>query len=255
MSAALIAMRALLASGSVDAASARLEAAGEGEAALLLVQHPEVGRLLAALPDHDAATDPAALARVFDRLVAASPDAAVALYSLGDPDLLAAFTAEVLERLDAWGLAGTGRRVLELGCGIGRFLAPTGAIGLDISPAMLAEARRRLPAAVLVQGSGREIPFADASLDAILAVDSFPYIVQAGLAAALLAEAARVLRPGGELVILNYAYGSEAELPALAAANGFAILLAGARPFRRWDASAWRLRRRAGPGRGARYAA
>jgi SAM-dependent methyltransferase len=246
MSAALAAMRALLASGSVAAARARLEAAGEGEAALLLARHPEADRIIAALPNHDAATDPAALARVFDRLVAASPEAAVALYSLGDPELLDAATAEVVVLLEAWGLTAPGRRVLELGCGIGRFLARTGAIGVDISPAMLAEARRRLPSAALVRSSGREIPFADKSLDAILAVDAFPYIVQAGLAAAHLAEAARVLRPGGELVILNYAYGSEAELPTLAAAQGFAVAVAGIRPFRRWDASAWRLRRSVG---------
>jgi SAM-dependent methyltransferase len=246
MSAGLVAMRALLAAGSVGAACARLEAAGEREAARLLAHHPEADGLLAALPDHDAATDPATLARVFDRLVAASPEGAVALYSLGDPALLAAATAEVLDLLHRWGVTAPGRRVLELGCGIGRFLAGTGAIGLDISPAMLAEARRRRPAAALVQGSGREIPFADESLDAILAVDTFPYIVQTGLAPAHLAEAARVLRPGGELVIFNYAYGDEAALPGLAARSGFAVRVGGANLFERWDASAWRLQRSLG---------
>jgi SAM-dependent methyltransferase len=241
MSDALVAMRALLSAGSVAAACARLEAEGETTAARLLARHPEGDRLLAALPDHDAASDPAAVARVFDRLVAESPEGAVALYSLGDPDLLAAATEEVLTLLRAWSVS-----ALELGCGIGRFLAGTGAIGLDISPGMLAEARRRLPAARLVQGSGRELPFAAASLDAILAVDTFPYIVQAGLAEAHLAEAARVLRPEGELLVFNYAYRSEAALPALAARHGFLVRVAGTHPFRCWDASAWRLQRSSG---------
>jgi SAM-dependent methyltransferase len=246
MSDALVAMRALLSAGSVAAACARLEVEGETTAARLLARHPEGDRLLAALPDHDAASDPAAVARVFDRLVAESPEGAVALYSLGDPDLLAAATEEVLALLRAWSVLAPGRTLLEVGCGIGRFLAGTGAIGLDISPGMLAEARRRLPAARLVQGSGRELPFADASLDAILAVDSFPYIVQAGLAEAHLAEAARVLRPEGELLVFNYAYRSEAALPALGARYGFLVRVPGAHPFRCWDASAWRLQRSSG---------
>lgn len=247
MSAALAAMRALLSEGGVAAAVARLEADGEADAARLLARHPEADHLLRALPDHGAAADPASLARAFDRLVAASPEGAVALYSLGDPALLAAATEEVLALLRAWRVIAPGRRILELGCGIGRFLEATGAIGLDISRGMLAEARRRLPAARLVRGSGRELPFADAAFDAVLAVDTFPYIVQAGLAELHFAEAARVLAPGGELVVFNYVYGSERALPELAVRYGFWPEIAGTRPFRLWDGSAWRLRRRAGP--------
>ena len=244
----MAAMTALLATGSIAAARARLEAEGAVEAARLLDGRPDLERAIAAIPDHAAPLEPTRLAALFDRAVAASPEASVALYSLGDPALLEQATREVLDVLLAWGVVAPGRRILELGCGIGRFLAATGAVGLDISWGMLREARRRLPAAALVQGSGREIPVADAALDTLLAVDAFPYIVQSGLGETHLREAARVLRPGGELVILNYAYGDESALPALAAVNGFAVSIAGGRPFRHWDATAWRLRKRRSSG-------
>jgi SAM-dependent methyltransferase len=241
VSAAVQAMRALLECGSVAAAVGRLRDAKAEEAARLLAAHPDADRLLSAQLDHSSVSDARSLARAFDRLVAISPEGSVALYSLGDPAILAAATDEVLGLLRTWQILGPARRVLELGCGIGRFLPGTGAIGHDVSWGMLAEARRRLPGAALVQGSGCEIPVADRSLDVILAVDTFPYIVQAGLAETHLAEAARVLRAGGEIAIFNYAYGSEDELPALAARNRFRITVAGVRPFHVWDASAWRL--------------
>jgi SAM-dependent methyltransferase len=242
MTPAMAAARALLAERSSARACARLEASGDTGAARFLAGHREVERLLPLLPDHEASLDVAALALTFDRLVAASPEAAVAFYSLGDPALLAAATQEVVDALRGWCLIGDDRRVIEIGCGIGRFLSATGAVGIDISWGMLKEARRRLPAAALAQTAGRDIPIGDGGLDTVLAIDSFPYIVQAGLAEAQLAEAARVLKPGGELVIFNYAYGDESGLPALASAHGFHVVLGGERLLRLWDASCWRLR-------------
>jgi SAM-dependent methyltransferase len=243
MSPAVAAARALLAERSSEKACVRLQASGDTEAARLLIEHREVETLVALLPDHTASLDAAELALIFDRLVAASPEAAVGFYSLGDPALLAAATHEVVQVLRDWRLIGDERRVLEIGCGIGRFLGATGAVGIDISQGMLKEARRRLPAAALVQTSGRDIPIGDGRLDTVLAIDSFPYVVQAGLAEAQLAEVARILTPGGELVIFNYAYGDESGLPALASGHGFQVLLAGERLLRLWDASCWRLRR------------
>src|SRR6185437_7638601 len=118
---------------------------------------------------------------------------------------------------------------------------------------MLEEARRRCAGIAnlsFVLGSGADLePLADRSIDLVLAVDSFPYIAQCGmpLVERHLAEAARVLAPGGEQVILNFSYRSLAEdrrdIAELAPRHGFAVELNGARPFTLWDGAAFRLRR------------
>lgn len=199
-----------------------------------------------------------ALAAAFDAAVRADPEASVALYALGSAQLLRETTAEVVDVLRGWGVLARDRVVLEIGCGIGRFeaaLAPEVAlvVGIDVSAAMLAEARRRcagIAEAAFVRSSGLDLAaFVDARFDLVLAVDSFPYLVQAGpeLAARHVEEAARVLKPGGDLVILNYSYRGDpgrdrADLAPLAA-GCFRLLRAGERPFRLWDGAAFHLRR------------
>lgn len=98
-----------------------------------------------------------------------------------------------------------GRLVLDLGCGKGRFarvLAAQGArvVGLDLSAAMLGEADGS--SLQRVQGSARRLPFASATFDAAVAVEVFEHVEPAALDASF-AEAARVLRPGGILVIVD----------------------------------------------------
>jgi ubiquinone/menaquinone biosynthesis C-methylase UbiE len=80
--------------------------------------------------------------------VAESEEASVALYSLGNPALLGAATGELVRLLQEWGVSRPSRAVLDLGCGIGRVAArlapPVGSVrGIDISPGMIAAARRR----------------------------------------------------------------------------------------------------------------
>ena len=192
----------------------------------------------------------------FDRLAATAPEAGVALYALGDPALLAAATAEVVEALRGWGLAGPASDVLDLGCGIGRFaaaLAPgvRSVLGLDLSPGMVEEARRRVRFANVrfAVGSGRDLAgVAAESLDLVLAADVFPYLVEAGLAERHVAEIARVLRPGGAAAILNYSYRGDpgrdrAELAAAAARHGLSLGRAGERPFRLWDGAVFTMTR------------
>ncbi|HET7856700.1 MAG TPA: methyltransferase domain-containing protein [Gaiellaceae bacterium] len=101
-----------------------------------------------------------------------------------------------------------GKDVIELGCGtayISAWLARRGArvTGVDITPAQLDTARRcqqefglEFP---LIEASAEDVPLADASFD--LALDEYgasiwcdPY--------KWIPEAARLLRPGGELVFL-----------------------------------------------------
>jgi hypothetical protein len=79
-------------------------------------------------------------------------------------------------------------------------------------------------------------------------VDSFPYLRQSGyrLVEHFFAESARVLRPGGQLVILNYSYSEDddadaSEVRALSAENGLEVRLAGTRPFKLWDGVAFRI--------------
>ena len=196
----------------------------------------------------------ARLAEGFDRAAAVSPEAGVALYSLGDPALLAEVTAEVVGWLRAERLFQPGETVLEVGCGSGRFLqalAPQAhaMIGVEISAGMATEAARRLDGAshvLVVRGSGADLAFvADASLNLVLYADSFPYLVQAGgdLPARMIGETARVLRPGGRAVMLNWSYRGDPgldrrEAETLAGLSGLELRPCAPPVFRNWDASA-----------------
>jgi demethylmenaquinone methyltransferase/2-methoxy-6-polyprenyl-1,4-benzoquinol methylase len=76
-------------------------------------------------------------------------------------------------------------------------------VGLDQSPEMLAEARRRLPATVtLVEGRAEELPFPDASFDGLTFTYLLRYVEDP---AATLQELARVLRPGAPIAGLEFA--------------------------------------------------
>ena len=210
---------------------------------------------------HNASGDDgvARIAAFFDRAVAHSPEASVALYSLGDPAILAQATAEIIGWLEAHALLRPDADVLDLGCGIGRVaaaLAPRchSVLGLDVSAGMVAEARRRNAAlgnARFEQTAGRDLDaLPGAAFDLVLAIDSFPYIVQAGhsLVDRHVEGAARVLRPGGALAVLNFSYRGDkaadrADAVALAGAHGLTLEQAGAAPFSVWDGTAFVLRR------------
>ena len=236
-----------------DLVSARKEA--------LQALSDQVRRTVAA---HDAsgptpAEGVARIAAFFDGAVSHSPEASVALYSLGDPAILAEATADIVDWLGTESLLPPNADVLDLGCGIGRVcaaLAPRcgSVLGLDVSAGMVAEAARRLsdtPNVRVAQTGGEDLDgLAPASLDLILAIDSFPYVVQTGPDTALrhVRGAARALRPGGALCILNLSYrGDEAadraDAASWAADAGFALGPAGVRPFRMWDGNAYVFRR------------
>lgn len=98
--------------------------------------------------------------------------------------------------------------ILELGCGTGYLqdaLARTAIphAGLDASPQMLRRAARRLARARLprhlMQGRAQALPFADETFSDVVATFPAPYIVQRGT----LAEVWRVLRPDGQLLIVD----------------------------------------------------
>jgi ubiquinone/menaquinone biosynthesis C-methylase UbiE len=97
---------------------------------------------------------------------------------------------------------------LDAACGTGRFaefLAKCGhrVIGVDSSPDMLAHARQRVPEAEFHVAELDRLPLPDDSVDVIvcaLALDHVAWLDP------VLAEFARVLRPGGDLVISDVHY-------------------------------------------------
>ena len=76
-------------------------------------------------------------------------------------------------------------------------------VGLDQSPEMLAEARRRAPAGLtLMEGRAEKLPFPDAAFDAL----TFTYLLRyVDDPAATLNELVRVVRPGGTIAGLEFA--------------------------------------------------
>src|SRR5438132_1235873 len=98
--------------------------------------------------------------------------------------------------------------MLEIAVGPGRLSAEVGAasvmVGLDGSPNMLAEARRRTRARGqawnFVRGDGFRLPFASGSIDLIYTIRFLRHFDRAGRDT-IYRELTRVLRPGGHLVL------------------------------------------------------
>jgi ubiquinone/menaquinone biosynthesis C-methylase UbiE len=92
---------------------------------------------------------------------------------------------------------------LDAACGTGRFaefLAKRGhrVIGVDSSPDMLARARRRVPEAEFHVAELGRLPLPDDCVDVIVCALALEHVPRLD---PVLAEFARVLRPGGDLVI------------------------------------------------------
>jgi SAM-dependent methyltransferase len=110
-------------------------------------------------------------------------------------------TAALLEPL---GLAG--RRVLDVGSGAGRWSRAVGSrgarvIGVDLSLTLL-QAARAAGSRELVRADMRRLPFRTASFDVVLCMfTTFGYFATAGEDRQALGEMARVLRPGGRVVL------------------------------------------------------
>jgi len=193
----------------------------------------------------------------YDRAVAAAPEAAVALYSLGSAEILDQATREIVAQLTEWHLLGNDRDVLDIGCGIGRIeKAIAGKVrrisGIDISAEMIGEAQRRcagLSNVIFLQTSGCDLSAVDGNAyDLVLAVDCFPYLVAAGTAAQHAADAARLLRPAGHLLILNFSYRGDLaadlrDLNQFADGTGLKIVRCGTRDFALWDGISFLLQR------------
>lgn len=97
-----------------------------------------------------------------------------------------------------------GKRVLDAGCGKGRFARallaefPQASLyGMDLAEAMLAHVR---PPAWPTAGSLTQLPYATAAFDAAYATESLEHAVDIETA---VAELCRVVKPGGAIVVID----------------------------------------------------
>lgn len=113
------------------------------------------------------------------------------------------------EREFLLGRISSGERVLDLGCGTGRFtvpLAESGAAvtGLDLSQGMIEIARRKLADrglhAEMQQGDMAHMPFPDGSFDTVTSMLALMHIPLEDRQAVFL-EVSRVLKPGGRMLL------------------------------------------------------
>ena len=154
-------------------------------------------------------------------------------------------------------MLGADRDALDIGCGIGRIeqaLAPClrHILGIDLSPAMTAEAQRRCAgianAAFAVCDGDGLAQFSRQGFDLILAVDSFPCFAATapGIARRYIRDAGRQLRPGGCLALFNYSYRGDlaadrADIAGHANAAGLQVVRNGTRDLALWDGTSFLL--------------
>jgi ubiquinone/menaquinone biosynthesis C-methylase UbiE len=103
-----------------------------------------------------------------------------------------------------------GLEVLELGCGLGDLLADMLQAGyhckaIEHSPQMVTAARDTLrkrqvgQPSLIMQGSAQSLPFGSATIDTVVSTFPSEYIYNPDT----IAEVARVLRPGGRLIVIE----------------------------------------------------
>ena len=195
--------------------------------------------------------------RVADRARATPPatdavptEGREALWQLPDEQRGRALEA-LLDVLAGWGSLRRDHRAVELGCGTGRVTELLAgrvreAHGVEAEGALAAAARRRtepLSNAFVQEGrSGHDLAAYDPdTFDLALAIDYFASLGGEPARDEALAEVARVLRPGGHLVIVNLTHDGDGSaeattLRAQVARFGLAPGRLGERPVGSWRA-------------------
>jgi SAM-dependent methyltransferase len=117
----------------------------------------------------------------------------------------------LLSHVGRWGrarrwLPKDARRVIDIGCAFGygtvaiasRKTPPCWIAGVEYDPGNTRQAHGCYPWLPMVRGDGTLLPFADASIDAVVILDVLEHLAEPS---AVLCEVRRVLRPGGALII------------------------------------------------------
>ncbi|MCE3550641.1 class I SAM-dependent methyltransferase [Pseudonocardia sp. RS11V-5] len=118
-------------------------------------------------------------------------DGPLRLFSIEEPPME--------RRLAAWPAG----EVLDAACGTGRYavrLAERGhtVVGVDRSPDMLERARAKVPGGRFLEGGLTDLPLPDSSVDAAVCALALVHVPEVAPA---LAELARVVRPGGRILV------------------------------------------------------
>jgi ubiquinone/menaquinone biosynthesis C-methylase UbiE len=133
-------------------------------------------------------------------------------YSLGRPGNLLLHQQTVRSCIQALHRANLyplhGRRVLDVGCGVGTWLLefaqwgadPEKLAGIDLMPARLQTARERMPQADLRGGSASDLPWEDESFDLVSQMIVFSTFADPALKRTAAREMLRVLKPGGAIL-------------------------------------------------------
>jgi SAM-dependent methyltransferase len=121
----------------------------------------------------------------------------------------------LLSALDAAKLIPLGeRRILDVGCGRGEWLAVLedfGAqreriSGIDLDAVRVEDCRRRFQGADLRVGDATKLPWESATFDVVLQSTVFTSILDGNVRKQVAAEMVRVLRPGGTIIWYDFRY-------------------------------------------------
>ena len=112
----------------------------------------------------------------------------------------------------AWASPAPGARVLDVGCGTGRWLRrysqlKLNAFGVDATPGMLRRALELGTKCPVIAAPAQRLPFQNEAFDLVSAVTVVQH-VPTDAQSEVLREMARVLRPGGHLMLLELTRGS-----------------------------------------------
>src|SRR5579862_1404516 len=109
-----------------------------------------------------------------------------------------------------------GRRIADIGCGAGTWLLEfvqwgadqSSLAGIDLMPARVECARRRIPPADLQAGNASELPWANESFDIVSQFTVFTSILDPTLKRTVAAEMVRILKPGGVILWFDFRFNN-----------------------------------------------